>query len=74
MATQDIVETRRREAIQDGAKQGREEGRVEGVKQGVAHALVEVYEARFGVMPDDLRALAEAYSERRKATRSAFSR
>ena len=40
--TQDIVDTWRREAIQ------------EGVRQGVAHALVEVYEARFGAMPEDL--------------------
>jgi hypothetical protein len=47
MDTQDIVETWRREAIQ------------EGVKQGVAHALVEVYEARFGTMPEDLRAVVE---------------
>jgi hypothetical protein len=47
MDTQDIVETWRREAIQ------------EGVKQGVAHSLVEVYEARFGAMPDDLCAVVE---------------
>jgi hypothetical protein len=47
MDTQDIVETWRREAIQ------------EGVKQGVAHSLVEVYEARFGPMPEDLRAVVE---------------
>src|SRR4029077_14134635 len=51
MDTQDIVETWRREAIQEGVKQG--------VKQGVAHALVEVYEARFGTMPEDLRAVVE---------------
>jgi hypothetical protein len=38
-------------AIQDGIEQG--------VKQGVAHALVEVYEARFGTMPEDLRAMVE---------------
>jgi hypothetical protein len=43
MDTQDIVETWRREAI----------------REGVAHALVEVYEARFGAMPDDLRAVVE---------------
>ena len=41
MDTQDIVETWRRVAIQ------------EGVKRGVTHSLVEVYEARFGAMPDD---------------------
>src|SRR4029078_10683635 len=47
MDTQDIVDTWRREAIQ------------EGVREGVAHALVEVYEARFGAMPDDPRAVVE---------------
>jgi flagellar biosynthesis/type III secretory pathway protein FliH len=63
MDTQDIVETWRREAIQEGVqkglKQGREQGRERGVKQGVAHSLVEVYEARFGAMPDDLRAVVD---------------
>jgi len=43
MDTQDIVETWRREAIQEGVK----------------HSLVEVYEARFGAMPEDLRAVVE---------------
>ena len=43
MDTQDIVETWRREAVK------------EGVKQGVAHSLLEVYEARFGAMPEDRR-------------------
>jgi hypothetical protein len=47
MDTQDIVETWRREAIQ------------EGVQQGVASALIDFYEARFGAMPDDLRAVVE---------------
>ena len=51
MDTQDIVETWRREAIQEGVQ--------EGVKQGVAHSLVEVYEARFGEMPAELRAAVE---------------
>jgi hypothetical protein len=55
MDTQDIVDAWRREAIQEGVKQGREQG----VKQGVAHSLVEVYEARFGAMPEDLRAVVE---------------
>lgn len=51
MDTQDIVEIWRREAIQEG----REEGREEGVKQ----TLVDVCEARFGAMPDDVRAVIE---------------
>jgi hypothetical protein len=48
MDTQDIVETWRQEAIQ------------EGVAEGVAQALIEVYEARFGAMPGDVRATVEA--------------
>jgi hypothetical protein len=55
MDTQDIVETWRREAVQEGIEQGREQS----LKQGVAHSLVEVYEARFGAMPEDLRAVVE---------------
>ena len=59
MDTQDIVETWRREAIQEGVEQGLEQGRKQGLKQGVAHSLVEVYEARFGTMPEDLRTVVE---------------
>ena len=55
MDTQDIVETWRREAVQEGIEQGRKQG----LKQGVAHSLVEVYEARFGAMPEDLGAVVE---------------
>jgi hypothetical protein len=55
--TQDIVETWRREAIQEGVEQG--------VKQGVAHSLVEVYEIRFGAMREDLRAVAEDTDDER---------
>lgn len=47
MQTQDIVETWRREAVQ------------EGVEQGVARSLIGLYEVRFGAMPDDLRAIIE---------------
>ena len=43
MDTQDIVETWRREAIQEGVQQG--------LKQGVAHSLVEVYEAALARYP-----------------------
>jgi hypothetical protein len=56
MDTQDIVDTWRREAIQEGVKQGVKQG----LQQGVAHSLVEVYEARFGTMPAALRAVVEA--------------
>src|SRR6185369_10640264 len=47
MDTQDIVETWRREAVQ------------EGVEQGIKQGLMEVYEARFGAMSEDLRAVVE---------------
>ena len=47
MNTQDIVETWRREAIQ------------EGVKQGLERGIARIYEARFGVMPEELRAVIE---------------
>ena len=39
--------------------QGRQQALEQGLKQGVAHSLVEVYEARFGEMPEDLRAVVE---------------
>jgi hypothetical protein len=69
--TQDIVETWRREAVQEGVEQGLERGLEQGLErgfkqgiqrglqQGVAHSLVEVYEARFGTMPEDLRAVVQ---------------
>lgn len=47
MHTQDIVETWRQEAVR------------EGVEQGIARSLIDVYEARFGAMPEELRAVIE---------------
>jgi hypothetical protein len=44
MQTQDIVETWRREAV----------------REGIARSLIDVYEARFGAMPEELRAVVEA--------------
>lgn len=43
MQTQDIVETWRQEAIQEG----------------IARSLIGFYEARFGAMPDDVRGIIE---------------
>jgi hypothetical protein len=43
MNTQDIVETWRREAVQEGFQQ----------------SLIEIYEARFGTMPEEIRAVIE---------------
>ncbi len=51
MNTEDIVEKWRREAIQEGVKQG--------LERGVACSLIDFYEARFGTMPDELRAVIE---------------
>jgi len=67
MDTQDIVETWRREAVQEGVKQGVEQGIRQGVEQGIRQGveqgikqgLVEVYEARFGAMSEDLRAVVD---------------
>ena len=59
MDTQDIVETWRREAVQEGIKQGVEQGIKQGVEQGIKQGLIEVYEARFGAMSEDLRAVVE---------------
>jgi len=51
MNTQDIVETWRREAIQEGVKQG--------IERGIARSLVDIYEVRFGAMPEELRVVIE---------------
>jgi hypothetical protein len=75
MNTQDIVETWRREAIQEGVKQGIEEGVKQGIEEGVkqgieegvkqgiergiARSLIDIYEARFGAMPEEIRAVIE---------------
>jgi hypothetical protein len=55
MDTQDIVENWRREAIQEGVEQGVKQG----VEQGIKEVLIDVYEARFGAMPEDLRAVVD---------------
>ena len=68
MTTQDIVETWRQKAIEEGEKRGLEKGEKRGLEKGVkqereegrARALIELCELRFGAMPDDLRAVVEA--------------
>jgi len=55
MTTQDIVETWRQQAIQEGL----EKGEKRGLERGAANSLLLFYEARFGAMPDDLRAVIE---------------
>jgi hypothetical protein len=67
MQTQDIVENWRREAVQEGiekgVKQGLEagvkQGLEAGVKQGLARSLSDLYEARFGAIPDDVRGIID---------------
>jgi hypothetical protein len=55
MNTQDIVETWRREAIQEGVEQGVKQG----IERGIARSLIDIYEARFGAMPGVIRAVIE---------------
>jgi hypothetical protein len=61
MDTQDIVEKWRNEAIEEGVRQGVRQG----VEQGLGRAVVRVYEARFGVLPADVRKVVdETHDER----------
>ena len=64
MHTHDLAEAWRREAVQEGREgglqEGREEGLQEGREEGVACSLIDIYEARFGGMPQDLRAIVES--------------
>ena len=51
----DTIVTTGQQLIEQGRKQGIEQG----IERGIARSLVDVYEARFGVMPEDLRTLIE---------------
>jgi hypothetical protein len=58
MDTQDIVEAWRREAVQEGVTQG--------ITQGAKRSLIDIYEARLGAMPEDVRlAIDDAEDEAR---------
>ena len=63
MDTQDIVETWRREGIQEGIergiKRGIEQGIKRGIEQGIARSLIDIHEARFGAISPELRAVIE---------------
>ncbi len=48
MTTQDIVETWRREAIQEGVKRGLEQGVQQGLEQGERKLLLRQLQRRFG--------------------------
>jgi uncharacterized protein DUF4351 len=64
MDTQEIVETWRREAIQEGVKQGLEEGVKQGLEQGERKLLLRMLQRRFGAEVD-------GETERRVAAASA---
>jgi hypothetical protein len=55
MSTREIVEAWRREALE----QGREQGREQGIGLGFAKGLTKVYEARFGTLPPEIRAVLD---------------
>jgi hypothetical protein len=59
MDTQDIVEIWRREAVQEGVREGRAEGVQEGRAEGVQEALIDILEARFGAVTDDVHSMIE---------------
>jgi hypothetical protein len=59
MDTEDIVEKWRQTAIQEGVARGVEQGRAQGVAQGIGRSVIMFYEARFGAMPEDLRAAVQ---------------
>jgi len=50
--TKDTIVTAGQELIEQGRKQG--------IEQGIARSFVDVYEARFGAMPEAIRAVIEA--------------
>jgi hypothetical protein len=41
-------------------EQGRKQGLEQGIEQGIARSLVDVYEARFGAIPEAIRVVIEA--------------
>ncbi|NUQ77668.1 MAG: hypothetical protein HUU21_29370 [Polyangiaceae bacterium] len=63
MSTHDIVEAWKQqwleEGMQRGIAQGVERGIAQGIERGIARALIDVYEARFGAIPAELRAALE---------------
>jgi hypothetical protein len=52
--------TRTKDTIVTAGQQLFEQGRKQGIEQGIARSLVDVYEARFGAMPEAIRVVIEA--------------
>jgi len=76
MSTHDIVEAWKQQWIEEGMQrgiaQGVERGIAQGVERGIVRTLVDVYEARFGAMPAELRAALERTHD--EATLRGFSK
>jgi alcohol dehydrogenase class IV len=50
--TKDTIVTAGQQLIEQGMKQG--------IEQGIVRSLINIYEARFGAMPEEIRAVIEA--------------
>ncbi|MCK6586314.1 MAG: hypothetical protein L6Q76_01890 [Polyangiaceae bacterium] len=80
MSTHDIVEAWKQQWLEEGMQrgiergiaQGVERGIAQGVERGIARALIDVYEARFGAIPAELRAALERTHD--EATLRRFSK
>jgi len=59
MSTHAVVEAWKQQWIEEGMRQGVERGIAQGLERGIVRTLVDVYEARFGAMPAELRAALE---------------
>jgi predicted transposase/invertase (TIGR01784 family) len=58
--TKDTIVTAGQQLIEQGIKQGIEQGIEQGITRGIVRSLINIYEARFGAMPEDIRAVVEA--------------
>lgn len=60
----DTIVTAGQQIFEQGRKQGIEQGREQGIEQGIergiVRSMVDIYEARFGEMPEALRSVIEA--------------
>jgi hypothetical protein len=72
MSTHDIVEAWKQQWLEEGMRQGVERGIAQGVERGIVRTLVDVYEARFGAIPAELRAALERTHD--EATLRGFSK
>lgn len=74
MSTHDVVEAWKQQWIEEGHRTGVERGLAQGMKrgmergmeQGTVKTLMGVYEARFGAVPNELRAALERIHDEAK--------